>query len=155
MNAESFYSSHSPMSSPGRFTSMIAALPNSLAPLVKTIHGIYIHFNVGEQYQVEHPTTRLGEVNLRFAEEMFARIFQLDPSPLDIPRPPEKHLISYCGSASLLLCALLRTKGIPCRKRVGFVPHILPDLAPATTRSWKSGMEIPNPGGSPTRTWTR
>jgi hypothetical protein len=82
-----------------------------------------LHYNSGPAYGHTIPAERLPEIDLRTVREMLRRILEMDDRPLNQPRPVENKLVSYCGSASTLLCAFARHQGIPARKRVGFATY--------------------------------
>ncbi|WP_160113717.1 transglutaminase domain-containing protein [Phyllobacterium salinisoli] len=48
----------------------------------------------------------------------------MDDAPLDVVRAPEKRLLTTCRDGAVLLCAMLRSSGVPARVRYGFA-HLL------------------------------
>jgi hypothetical protein len=123
MNSLEFYAAQSPISDPGEYAPLLDGLPGEVAGLCRVVQGLYLHYNTGEIYGYSIPAERLSEIDLRYVEKMLARILALDDRPLSEPRPPERKLVSYCGSAATLLCALARHVGVPARKRVGFAAY--------------------------------
>ena len=55
-----------------------------------------------------------------------ARLFQIDPRPLDAERPPELRLVGNCRDYALLLSAFLKELGVPARARCGFGTYYVP-----------------------------
>ena len=57
---------------------------------------------------------------------MLDRVFVIDPRPLSEPRPPERRFVGNCRHFTVLLCALLRARGVPSRARCGFGAYFDP-----------------------------
>ncbi len=66
---------------------------------------------------------RLKEVDLRYAEAMFARLLQLGTPKLARTRPPEERIAGCCRDFAVLFVAMARHKGIPARVRVGYATY--------------------------------
>lgn len=111
------------MSDPRDYASLFDDLPDDISSLCKAVQGTYIHY-----YTVKsnHPALhgRLKEVDTRRLDLILKRMMELDSRPLMEKRPREKRFIGCCRDASLLLCAMLRHKGIPARLRIGFAKYI-------------------------------
>lgn len=86
-----------------------------------------IHIFWAEQYGIQLPEQRKGEVQLRSVASKLERIAELDPRPLDQARPPDKRLVGNCRDFSVLLTAMLQHQGVPARARCGFGRYFLPD----------------------------
>ena len=48
-----------------------------------------------------------------------ARLFQIDPRPIDAERPSELRLVGNCRDYALLISAFLKELGVPARARCG------------------------------------
>lgn len=127
MTLLTYYAQHGQMSDPGAYAALFENLPTSLADLVRLVQGITIHVFWAERYGLKIPPERMGEVQLRTMERRLRRTVELDPRPLNEPRPVEKKLVGNCRDHSLLLVALLRHQGIPARARCGFGVYFMPD----------------------------
>jgi hypothetical protein len=57
---------------------------------------------------------------IRRVEEMLEAIQRLDSRSLVSPREPQKRLVVCCRQFAVMLCSVLRHKGIPARARGGF-----------------------------------
>jgi hypothetical protein len=66
-------------------------------------------------------------VQLRTVPRQLARIVELDPRPLDQPRPLDRKLVGNCRDFSVMLCAMLRRQGVPARARCGFGAYFIPN----------------------------
>src|SRR6266516_6312005 len=99
------------MSDPGSYVSLFDSLPTSISDLVKLVQGVTIHVFWTERYGFKTPPERLDELQLRFMERRLVRTMELDPRPLNEPRPFDKKLLGNCRDHSLLLVSLLRHQG--------------------------------------------
>ncbi|HLV37415.1 MAG TPA: transglutaminase-like domain-containing protein, partial [Spirillospora sp.] len=97
-------------------------LPDDLSELCRIVRGIYVHYRAKNLPATVHE--RLKEADSRYLSRILDRIVTLDNSDLVVARPPERRFIGCCRDASLLLCSMLRHKGIPTRIRVGFATYI-------------------------------
>jgi hypothetical protein len=124
MEPLSFYRSQSAISNPGAFAYLFDALPDNIDDLCKAVQGSYIHYTVAQQPDSGVPASHIGDVDTRHMEAILARIVALSDRPLTEPRPREQRFVGCCRDAALLLCSMLRHKGIPARIRVGFAAYI-------------------------------
>lgn len=54
---------------------------------------------------------------------MVAELFRLDDRGFTVDRKTENKLVVTCRYVSVLMSAILKAKGIPCRSRAGFAPY--------------------------------
>jgi hypothetical protein len=66
---------------------------------------------------------------LQTAAAMTAELFRLDNKGFTLERRVENKIVVTCRYVSVLLSALLKAKGIPCRSRSGFAPYIKEGLS--------------------------
>ena len=117
---------------PGMMTSitehadMLGDLPAGVSGLCKVVQGTMLHIFWAEAYGVELTEDRKKEVSLRRAEDMLARIAELDERPITEVRKPEARVVGNCRDYAVLLCALLRSEGISARARCGFATYFTP-----------------------------
>ena len=122
-----FYRSAGRLSAAGHHSERLKALPHRIHGLVEVIQHLCIYDVVAKDfYGVRIPEERTSELHIRSAEELIDRILALDPSPLTVPRPPEKRLVSRCRSFVQLLVTFLRYRGVPARARCGFGAYFNP-----------------------------
>lgn len=124
MNPQAYYATHSQITDPGQYAYLFDDLPNEIDALCRIVQGTYIHYWSGEVFNYTIPDKRKQEVNTWHMALILARMTALSNRPLDEPRSPEQRFVGCCRDAALLLCAMLRHKGIPARTRVGFAPYI-------------------------------
>lgn len=58
------------------------------------------------------------------AVAMTAELFRLDNRGFDFRRATENKIVVTCRYVSILMSAILKAKGIPCRSRAGFAPYL-------------------------------
>lgn len=126
MNPQTYYRSQSEISDPGDYAYLFDALQDDLTSLCRAVRNVYIHYRAGNWLDIVIPQERLVEVDTRYCSRILKRVLELDPRPLTEERPPEKRFVGCCRDASLLLCAMLRHKGIPARLRYGFASYFRP-----------------------------
>lgn len=122
-----YYAQPAPMTAPGAYASLFAGLPEDVPGLVACVQGLLLHIFWAERYGVRLSEERKGEVQIRPVERKLARMFELDPRPLSEPRPLERRLVGNCRDYSVLLCAMLRHRGVPARARCGFGTYFQPN----------------------------
>lgn len=125
-----FYTGQSRFTDPGTMASWLDTVPPDLASLRDTASGLVFHYLAnGDITQHGFAPDRRAEINLRYADAMFARLHDLDPTPPGHERLPTDRIVGCCRDTTLLFVALARHHGIPARARVGFATYLLPGWA--------------------------
>ncbi len=101
-------------------------LPEDPVAICRLVHRLVIQPHDAER--VELPPGRFGENQIRPAARLVDTLLTLDPSPLTVPRPPERRVVGTCRHFAVLACALLRRRGIAARARCGFATYFQPGL---------------------------
>lgn len=127
MDLRAYYTEQGPLTELGRHASLADSLPADVGELCRVVQGLLIHDGWLGRYGVDAPRERLQELNLRFVERILDRALELDSRPWTEPRPPDRRVIVCCRDFSVVLCALLRHKGVPARARCGFATYFGPD----------------------------
>ena len=122
-----FYKIAGPLTDITSYASICEELPSDIPALCKIIQNSTIHVYWAERMGFQADTFRQSEVQIRSSEKKLAKIFELDPSPLNTERSLEKRLVVNCRDITLLLTALLKGKGIPARARCGFATYFIKD----------------------------
>jgi hypothetical protein len=122
------YTTHSRFTDPGTLAGWLDGVGPDLLKLRRAASGLVFHF-WGNGDIVDHgfPAGRRAEVDLRYAADMFARLHELNPAPLDQERAPTERIVGCCRDFTLLFVSMLRHHGIPARSRVGFAGYLAPD----------------------------
>jgi hypothetical protein len=123
----SYYSQPGPMTDPGEYARWLKALPCDLPALCQATQSLLIHVFWAKRYEVTLDEARQNEVQIRPVKAKLARLLALDPSPLDVARPPEKRLVGNCRDITTFLCAALRFQHTPARARCGFGIYFMED----------------------------
>lgn len=123
-----YYTTQGPMTDPGKYAALYEGLPDDVGGLVKAVQGAFIHVFWARAYGVELTQEKAASIGIRTIEGKLAGIETLENSPLAQTRVPDKRLVANCRDYSLLLCSLLRHKGIPARPRCGFASYFRPGV---------------------------
>ncbi len=123
----SYYTQQGIITEPGEQAGLFEGLPRDIPSLCQVVQGVMLHVFWAEQYGVKLSDERRAEVQLRHVSRRLARIHELAPLPLAIPRPPEERSVGNCRDFSTLLCSILRSQGVPARTRCGFGTYFIPD----------------------------
>jgi len=115
-----YYAQPGPLTDLGAHAARARDLPGDLAGLCRVVQGLVVHPFLGHLYGLDSKAMRHGELETRPASEMIDRILALDASPLSKPRAPEQRFVGNCRHFTVLLCSLLRARGVPARGRCGF-----------------------------------
>ncbi len=122
--AAEFYRTQSPVSDPGRYADLYAALPDGPAALAEVVRGLIIHRVEGPLFEYEIAEERLhDDAETRYIDDILGLLLQRDARPLTSPRRLEDRFVGTCRDFALLLCSFLRAKGVPARIRSGFANY--------------------------------
>lgn len=108
------------LSDAGIWALQFAALPDDVAGLAKVLQGLLIPEHLPDVYGVTLSDRQRGEPHVRSTEAILERIAVHDPRPLSRARAPAERFAGCCRHYTLLLVAMLRSKGIAARARCGF-----------------------------------
>jgi len=124
---QEYYQRSGPMMALGAHAAEFSALPGDIASLCEVIQGVLIHRDIAPfLYRVTLSEEDRADAHIRPIAQMLTRIHALDARPLTIAREPAHRLPSVCRHFSLMLCAILRDRGIPARPRCGFGAYFEP-----------------------------
>ncbi|MBN1647115.1 MAG: transglutaminase domain-containing protein [Spirochaetales bacterium] len=102
------------------FTKWLAADPEAIYQVVQ---GLMIHEMWLDRYGIEYKGENAYPQKTAYMQDILDKALELDGSSLAIPRAPDKRVIACCREFATLMCALLRSKGIPARSRCGFAVY--------------------------------
>lgn len=114
---------HSPMSDPGSQASLIDALPHDIGALCRAIQGVLLHADWCTTYGLDAAHFGPDARTTLPLEQRLQRIVGSDPRPLDAPRAYPKRSPGTCRDYALILCGMLRHRGVPARVRCGFAAY--------------------------------
>jgi hypothetical protein len=124
MTPQDYYRLQSPITDPGAYAFIMDALPDDIEELCRVVRGIYIHFR-----DEKVSPGRMWEVELRHVASILEQALALNDRSLIEEREPKHRVVGCCRDAALILCSMLRHKGIPARLRMGFAPYYLETTA--------------------------
>src|SRR5260221_14532275 len=115
--------SHSAMSDTGSHGAAVAEMPSGVGALNAAVQGIIIHTEWLDAYGVkESDFASVSRDTLAVADRL-ALVPRDDARPLTGRRSPAKRTTGTCRDFALVLCGLLRSKGISARLRCGFTKY--------------------------------
>lgn len=125
-----FYRTQSRFTDPGAQAPWLDTVGPDIADIRAAASGLVFHY-VAHGDITEHgfPARRRAEVNLRYADDMLARLRELNPAPLGEQRTPTERIVGCCRDSAVLFLALARHHGVPARGRVGFATYLAPGWA--------------------------
>ena len=118
-----YYAQHGPITNPGKFSRQFADLSHEIPELCQIVQGFLLHIFWADKYGVTPTKARRADVWIRHVERLLARGQEIDPGPLTKTRSPANRLIGNCRTFAVLLCAILRSQGVPARARCGFARY--------------------------------
>jgi len=140
-----FYSQPGIMTDPGKHASVLAGLPDDLASICLAVQNNLVHVFWAERMGLTLTEDQQRSLQIRPVAEKLALIAETSDQPLSVPRPLDQRQVGNCRDFSVLLCSILRYKGIPARARCGFsvyfepgqyVDHWVCEYWNAGTRRW-------------------
>jgi hypothetical protein len=116
------------LSDAGIWALQFEVLPRTVSGLAKTIQGLLIHEHMPDFYGVTLSDRQRSEPHVRGAEQILERIAVHDPRPIAEARPPGERFAGCCRHYTLMLVAMLRSRGIAARARCGFGTYFVKDM---------------------------
>src|SRR5262249_30830494 len=113
----------SPMSDPGRAAALYDTLPTDMAGPCRALQGLLIPADWTSAYGLSASHFGPEARTTLPLERRLADITQADPRPLAVERPILKRAPGTCRDFALMLCSVLRHRGIPARVRCGFAAY--------------------------------
>ena len=126
MNPQQYYTSQSICSDPGHYAAYFEDLPEDVPSLCAIIQALFMHPADGDIFDYSIPSARFAEMDDRYASVILANIVKKNPGSLIQKRSLEQRQVGVCRDMALLVCAILRHRGIPARLRVGFADYVIP-----------------------------
>jgi hypothetical protein len=111
-----------PMSDPGS-SPMLDRLPTSVGDLFRTAQGSLIHLEWISAYGLSAEDLPRASRQTPSLSERLRVLSAADPRPLAVPRSPRDRSPGTCRDYALMLCGLLRYRGIQARVRCGFAAY--------------------------------
>lgn len=118
-----FYAEHSPITDPGRYAYLFDSLPADVPGLARVVAGLLVHPSATALYG-EPPTPADEGWGIRSVAGTLQRLLETEDAPLAAGRGPGKRARANCRNFAVLLVAMLRHRGVPARKRVGFAGYL-------------------------------
>ena len=105
----------------------IDELPSDPFVLREVSQQLVAHYmGASDGSSVQITGERLKEVDLRYADLMFARLLELNSQKLLRKRTSDERIAGCCRDFAVLFVSMARHKGIPSRVRVGYATYFRP-----------------------------
>ncbi len=114
------YSQQGRTTSPGKYAKLLDGLPSTISEVVSIVQGIVIDKDLLGLYGTTLTSKQKEDLDSRYMEIILERILSRSDQPLTQERSSEKRFVGSCRDYALMLCSILRHKGIPARLRCGF-----------------------------------
>lgn len=120
------YSKQDLFTDPGANAATLDALPETMDAVHQALNNAFIHVWKIRKFYPEQLEVRSHSVSVRSVKRLLEQARALDTAPFVEPRGVEKKVIIDCRSFALLLCAVMRRRGVPARVRCGFASYLEP-----------------------------
>jgi hypothetical protein len=120
------YRTHSAWSDPGRFASLLAAVPPDPAAIARATSAVLLHPFLAFERNLAIPDRAQHDKEVRGVEAMLAHIVSRREAGLEVERAPDDRFFCVCAGYAQLATAIFRTHGLPARCRVGFATYFMP-----------------------------
>lgn len=118
---QEYYKGNGQMTALGVDAAKLKALPEDVASLCQIVQGVLIHGELAAWlYDIKFSDQRREDMHVRPIGEALKRIDALNPLPLGAQRASGDRMACVCRHFTLMLCAILRSQGVPARARCGF-----------------------------------
>jgi len=122
--ALAYYTAPDVLTHPGPHARRLNELPEGLPALHSALNELLVHVWKVRAYH-PHLFAPVGrEVFVRHTARLLETMLRLDPAPLSAPRPVERRAVVDCRHFAVVLCGVLRHRGVPARPRCGFATYL-------------------------------
>ncbi|WP_441236474.1 transglutaminase-like domain-containing protein [Bradyrhizobium sp. 930_D9_N1_4] len=117
------YAGQSVFTDPGAYAASISSLPPDIPAVCRALHGLLIHEAWIERQGLD-PAAFSGQsrATLPVAQRL-QQLLTIDLRPLTVARLGTSRALATCRDFSMMLCAVLRHRGVPARIRCGFARY--------------------------------
>lgn len=120
-----YFRSFGEISNPGEYKDLLVKFPDDPSEICNIIQGLMIHPFWVDRYGAKIAQDRINhELQARSAIDILDNIHHLLDEPLYQPRTPDMRTVGTSRNFSLLLCTVLRSKGVAARLRCGFATYL-------------------------------
>ena len=127
-NKISFFANKNEFTDSVRFHSILESLPNDIESICSFSQNLLIHAYWVEKYDcfIEE-SAKFEEMQLRYISDILEIADSKSKKHFYTNRSPKERVVSICRDFSLMVCTVLRAKGVPARLRCGFATYFAKD----------------------------
>src|SRR5262245_36882686 len=118
-----YYAGQGPFTDPEEYAHLFDGLPAEVPALCRVVQGLMVHLLWAKAYGVEVTDERRPEMAIRQVSRKLEYLAAADPRPLDMRREAHTRMLGTCRDFSVMLCGMLRHRGVPARVRCGFATY--------------------------------
>src|SRR5207245_4477856 len=118
------YATHDDITDPGPHAPRSDDLPDRLPRLHAAINGLLLHVWKAHAWYGHLLTPPPRKLPIRHTARLLDELLRLEAAPLSRARPVDRRVVVDCRHFAVLLCAVLRHRGVPARPRCGFASYI-------------------------------
>lgn len=122
------YKVQSKFSDPGELSYLYHPLADNIETLTDQVQRLFLHYADIDLFSIDKEKLNYYELNLRMINDILLTLQSKSEIDLSSHRDMHKRVMGVCRDTSLLLCSVLRSRGIPARLRSGFVTYFIPGL---------------------------
>ena len=122
-----YYARQGRFTDPEEYAHLFDGLPAEIPALCHVVQGLVIHFLWAKAYGVEVTDERRPEMEIHRVSRKLEHLAAGDPRSLDTARDARARMLGTCRDFSVMLCGMLRHRGIPARVRCGFATYFQAD----------------------------
>jgi hypothetical protein len=123
-DALALYAAQDEITDPGPHARCFDDLPDGLPGLHAAINGLLLHVWKAHAWYGHLLTPPPRKVTIRHTARLLDEVLRLEDAPLSKARSVERRVVVDCRHFAVLLCAVLRQRGVPARPRCGFASYI-------------------------------
>jgi len=120
-----FYTKQGAITDPQEYYYFIEQQPDNVEQICESISSLVLNDFLYSIHCLQIPDLCSGDVNIRSIKEKLTEINQRAQCN-EFKKENDSHSLGNCRDISLILCAILRHKGIPARLRSGFATFFNP-----------------------------
>src|SRR5262245_51866448 len=121
LDALDYYTAHGALTEPQGHAPDFDPLPADVAALCEVVQGLVVHVEWASRYGIAE--RHAGSRDTLPVSRRLALIQAIRHGPISVTRPPDARTSGTCRDFALMLCSMLRHRGIAARVRCGFATY--------------------------------
>jgi hypothetical protein len=123
-----YYKIQSQFSDPVELIHLYNSFADEISTLTDQAQGLFLHYADMDLLSIDRNKVNYNELNLRTMSAILKSLQDKSPINFSIQRDVSHRVMGVCRDTSLLVCSVLRSRGVAARLRSGFVNYFIPGL---------------------------